>query len=188
MATPSPALPLPDVRWLRSEDAAAPPAGCLAARPAGSLHAAAFRIVAAGAGEEELSQALAHRPEAILLTGCREPGDVGRIANRLAVVEALRGLPWGETRLILAFGSSAAVLAAAAIAAASPRIGEVGLDLQELADEIGVPAGTGAPAEGLAKAAILLAARSRGLPAFVRLPPGIDPGPFRAEGFDRIAS
>ncbi len=115
---------------------------------------------------------LALAPDGVLLTGIGGGLDIGRLASRLAVGEAEMGLPDGATRILAGLGSARALLGAADLAGASPRLAGLVWDAEALARDF-APAPLPAPVARHARATVVLAAAAARLPALA--PPCPDP-------------
>ncbi|BAU91024.1 HpcH/HpaI aldolase [Methylorubrum populi] len=116
-----------------------------------------------GPDDPRLDGLMVERPDGVLLRDARSGRDVAALGGRLAVCEALAGLPDGATMILAAIGHPLGVLDARSFAGASPRLAGLGLD------------GTG-PAAGLLEAGglVRLAAAAAGVPVFERLTAGAD--------------
>lgn len=143
--------------------------------------------VPADASEDRLAIALRlGRP--LVVTGCRSAREVGRLAARLAVVEASLTLADGTTRLAILLDDPAAVLDGVRIATASTRLFALGLDEEALARRLGLSRHdeSAAPLRA-ARGTVALAAAASGLMAVLRplsaLSPALAIETARADGF-----
>lgn len=103
---------------------------------------------------DDLSAVTPSAPDGVCLPKCDDPAEVTALAARLDDLERGAGIEPGSTRIIAAIESPAAVLQAAAIGRAHPRVAGLMLGAEDLALELGL--GTAREAE----AAELLFARS----------------------------
>lgn len=102
----------------------------------------------------DLAAVIPSAPDGVCLPKCDSPDQVLELAARLDDLERRSSLAPGSTRIVAAIESPAAILAAAAIAAAHPRVAGLMLGAEDLALDIGL----GTAREG--EAAELLFARS----------------------------
>lgn len=103
---------------------------------------------------DDLAELVPAGPDGVCLAKCEDPGQVTDLAARLDDLERQASLEPGSTRIVAAIETSAAVLAAPAIAKAHPRLTALMLGAEDLALDIGL--GTAREAE----AAELIFARS----------------------------
>ena len=103
---------------------------------------------------DDLAEIIPAAPDGVCLPKCEDPGQVAELASRLDDIERQALIEPGSTRIVAAIESPAAILSAAAIARAHPRIVGLMLGAEDLALDIGL--GTAREAE----AAELLFARS----------------------------
>ena len=103
---------------------------------------------------DDLAEIIPAAPDGVCLPKCEDPGQVAELASRLDDIEHQALIEPGSTRIVAAIESPAAILSAAAIARAHPRIVGLMLGAEDLALDIGL--GTAREAE----AAELLFARS----------------------------
>lgn len=120
--------------------------------------------------EGDLPAMMASAPHGIVLPGCEGGGDVMRLGARLAVEEALLGLPDGTTRILPIVDTPRGVLALASLVGASPRLAGLTWDPGALGARIGAFKGSdrgGFPPSPLeaVRAAIRLAAAAAGVMA-----------------------
>lgn len=103
---------------------------------------------------DDLAEIVPAAPDGVCLPKCEDPGQVAELASRLDDIERQALIEPGSTRIVAAIESPAAILSAAAIARAHPRIVGLMLGAEDLALDIGL--GTAREAE----AAELIFARS----------------------------
>ena len=103
---------------------------------------------------DDLAEIIPAAPDGVCLPKCEDPGQVAELASRLDDIERQALIEPGSTRIVAAIESPAAILSAAAVARAHPRIVGLMLGAEDLALDIGL--GTAREAE----AAELLFARS----------------------------
>jgi citrate lyase subunit beta/citryl-CoA lyase len=103
---------------------------------------------------DDLAEIIPAAPDGVCLPKCEDPGQVIDLAARLDDLEMRASIEPGSTRIVTAIESPAAILSAASIARAHPRIVGLMLGAEDLALDIGL--GTAREAE----AAELLFARS----------------------------
>lgn len=103
---------------------------------------------------DDLAEVVPAAPDGVCLPKCEDAGQVTDLAARLADLERGNSLPPGSTRVVAAIESPAAIMAAASIARAHPRVTALMLGAEDLALDIGL--GTARAAE----AAELIFARS----------------------------
>lgn len=103
---------------------------------------------------DDLAEVIPAAPDGVCLPKCEDPGQVAELASRLDDIERQALIEPGSIRIVAAIESPAAILSAAAIARAHPRIVGLMLGAEDLALDIGL--GTAREAE----AAELLFARS----------------------------
>ncbi len=103
---------------------------------------------------DDLAEVIPAAPAGVCLPKCEDPGQVTDLAARLTDLERQSSLEPGSTRIVAAIESPAAILAAASIARAHPRLVALMLGAEDLALDIGL--GTARVAE----AAELIFARS----------------------------
>lgn len=103
---------------------------------------------------DDLAEIIPAAPDGVCLPKCEDPGQVAELASRLDDIERQALIEPGSTRIVAAIESPAAILSAAAIARAHPRIVGLMLGAEDLALDIGL--GTAREAE----AAELIFARS----------------------------
>lgn len=102
----------------------------------------------------DLAEVIPAGPDGVCLPKCEDPAEIAGLAAQLDVLERAAAITPGSTRIVAAIESPAAVLAAAAIARAHPRVTALMLGAEDLALDIGL--GTARHAE----AAELIFARS----------------------------
>jgi citrate lyase subunit beta / citryl-CoA lyase len=103
---------------------------------------------------DDLAEVIPARPNGVCLPKCETPAQVTDLAAHLDSLERMTSIEPGSTRIVAAIENPAAVLAAAAIARAHPRVAALMLGAEDLALDIGL--GTARAAE----AAELIFARS----------------------------
>jgi len=165
-------------------EAALPPrlvAALRARRPGLTLYAALDGPDASG-----LDALMAQRPDGVLLRDARSNRDVAALGGRLAVCEALAGLPDGATVILAAITHPLGVLDARSFAGASPRLAGLGLDGTTLAAGL-----REAAALAQARSLIRLAAAAAGVTAFEMLTADEDDSPerlavVRQDGFEWV--
>ena len=77
-------------------------------------------------------------PAGVCLPKCEDPGQVTDLAARLEDLERRNSLQPGSTRIVAAIESPAAIMAAASIARAHPRLAALMLGAEDLALDIGL--------------------------------------------------
>lgn len=103
---------------------------------------------------DDMAEVIPCAPDGVCLPKCEHPSQITDLAARLDDIERQAGLTSGSIRIVAAIESPAAILAAATVARAHPRVTGLMLGAEDLALEIGL--GTKREAE----AAELLFARS----------------------------
>ena len=103
---------------------------------------------------DDLAAVIPAAPDGVCLPKCHDPAEVTALVSRLDDLECGAGIGPGSTRIIAAIESPAAVLKAAAVARAHPRVAGLMLGAEDLALDLGL--GTAREAE----AAELVFARS----------------------------
>lgn len=115
--------------------------------------------------EADLDALFGRGPDGVFLPSCDGAASLQHMAVKLAVREAQAGLPDGATRIgAFAGGEPAAVLAMRSLAGASPRLAALAFDEAGLRAALGLACGDGAAVQ-MARAAVVLAAASAGVPA-----------------------
>ena len=115
--------------------------------------------------EADLDALFGPGPDGVFLPSCDGAASVQRMSVKLAVREAQAGLADGATRIgAFAGGDPAAVLALRSLAGATPRLAALAFDEAGLRAALGLACGDGAVAQ-MARAAVVLAAASAGVPA-----------------------
>ena len=97
------------------------------------LNAAATKWLA-----DDLAEVVPAAPDGVCLSKCEDPDQVTDLAARLDELERCHGLPPGSTRIVAAIESPAAIIAAASIARAHPRVAALMLGAEDLALDIGL--------------------------------------------------
>lgn len=116
--------------------------------------------------EADLDALFGPGPDGVFLSSCDGAATLQRLAVKLAVREAQAGLVDGATRIgAFVGGDPAGVLALRALASATPRLAALAFDEAALSASLGLTEAGGAAIE-MARAAIILAAGSAGVPAF----------------------
>lgn len=87
---------------------------------------------------DDLTAVVPAAPDGVCLPKCEDAGQVTDLAARLAALERQNSLEPGSTRIVAAIESPAAVLAAASIARAHPRVAALMLGAEDLALDIGL--------------------------------------------------
>lgn len=123
--------------------------------------------------EADLDALFGPGPDGVFLTSCDGAASLQRMSVKLAVREAQAGLPDGATRIgAFAGGDPASALALRSLAGASPRLAALAFDDAGLRAALGLACGDGAAVQ-MARAAVVLAAASAGVPALAApLPTG----------------
>lgn len=115
--------------------------------------------------EADLDALFGPGPDGVFLPACDGAAGLQRLAVKLAVREAQAGRADGATRIGALIGADpAGVLALASFAGASPRLAALAFDDAGLCAALGLAAGGGA-AIATARAMVVLAAASAGVPA-----------------------
>lgn len=115
--------------------------------------------------EADLDALFGPGPEGVFLPSCDGAASLQRMSVKLAVREAQVGLPDGATRIgAFAGGDPGAALALRSLAGASPRLAALAFDESGLRAALGLACGDGAAIQ-MARAAVVLAAASAGVPA-----------------------
>ncbi len=118
----------------------------------------------------EMATVLPSRPDGVLLPDCVDGRDVQHGAVKLAVLEAEHGWDAGSTAIVAA-PAAAGLLALSSFRGSSSRLQAFALEGPAVVDETSSVAGAEEPLLGpVARALILLAARSAGVPAFDATP------------------
>lgn len=117
-----------------------------------------------GVDDPRLNGIVLQRPDGVLLRDARSGRDVAALGSRLAVGEAIAGLPDGATAILAAIGHPHGVLEGRGFAGASPRLAGLGVDGPALAGALGEGSAL-AQARGLVR----LAAAAAGVTAFALL-------------------
>ena len=87
---------------------------------------------------DDLAEVVPAAPDGVCLPKCEDPVQVTGLAARLADLEQRHSLKPGSTRIVAAIESPAAVMAAASIARAHPRVVALMLGAEDLALDIGL--------------------------------------------------
>ncbi|RNJ49876.1 aldolase [Methylocystis hirsuta] len=115
--------------------------------------------------EADLDALFGPGPDGVFLPFCDGAASVQRMSVKLAVREAQAGLADGATRIgAFVGGDPAAALALRSLAGASPRLAALAFDEAGLRAALGLACGDGAAIQ-MARAAVVLAAASAGVPA-----------------------
>jgi citrate lyase subunit beta/citryl-CoA lyase len=115
--------------------------------------------------EADLDALFGPAPDGVFLPSCRGVESLQRLSVKLAVREAQAGLPDGVTRIgAFVGGDPAGVLALRSLASATPRLAALAFDEAALSASLGLTEAGGAAIE-MARAAVVLAAASAGVPA-----------------------
>jgi citrate lyase subunit beta/citryl-CoA lyase len=115
--------------------------------------------------EADLDALFGLGPDGVFLPSCCGVESLQRLSVKLAVREAQAGLPDGVTRIgAFVGGDPAGVLALRSLASATPRLAALAFDEAALSASLGLTDAGGAAIE-MARAAIILAAGSAGVPA-----------------------
>lgn len=93
-----------------------------------------------GGSEADLDAAILLDPDGVALSRASGAMNIGRLASRLSVREALHGIADGATGIIAAFDTAAALLSAGEIASSSPRLTGLSWDAKAIALELGIAA------------------------------------------------
>ncbi|MFD6320088.1 aldolase [Methylorubrum thiocyanatum] len=117
-----------------------------------------------GVDDPRLDGIVLQRPDGVLLRDAHSGRDVAALGSRLAVGEAIAGLPDGATAILAAIGHPHGVLEGRGFAGASPRLAGLGVDGPALAGALGEGSAL-AQARGLVR----LAAAAAGVTAFALL-------------------
>jgi citrate lyase subunit beta / citryl-CoA lyase len=135
--------------------------------------------------DEDLAAVIPAAPDGVCLPKCADPGEVAAVAARIGDLERTASLPPGSTRIVAAIESPAAVLRAAEIARAHPRMIALMLGAEDLALEIGL--GTAREAEAaelvFARSAVVYAAAA----AHIMSIDGVFPDLDNPDGMQRDA-
>jgi citrate lyase subunit beta / citryl-CoA lyase len=135
--------------------------------------------------DEDLDAVIPAAPDGVCLPKCAEPGEVAAVAARIDELERAASLPPGSTRIVAAIESPAAILRAAEIARAHPRMIALMLGAEDLALEIGL--GTARVAEAaelvFARSAVVYAAAAARILSIDGVFPDLD----NPEGMERDA-
>ncbi|GJE18541.1 aldolase/citrate lyase family protein [Methylobacterium marchantiae] len=87
--------------------------------------------------ERDLPAMMAAAPHGIVLTDCESARDVMRLGARLAVEEAMQGLPDGATRILALVGTAKGAFALQHLAGSSDRLAGIAWDAEAVRIEIG---------------------------------------------------
>jgi citrate lyase subunit beta/citryl-CoA lyase len=110
--------------------------------------------------EADLEAILATRPDVIAVPKCEEVQAVRDLDSHLAGMERKAGLAKGTVRLLLILETAAGVLAAQALARASPRVLAVAFGAEDLAADAGLLRSPGNAEVSVPRALVALAAAS----------------------------
>ena len=147
-----------------------------------------------GHGRDDVAELAACLPDAILLPKCENPESVAELSALLDGLEAASGLEPGGTKIMPLVETACGVLAAASIAAASPRVTGLCFGAEDFTRDIGAQRTAAGNETAYARAAIVLAARAAGVQALDSVYPdtGDETGlaaycaASRAMGFDGV--
>ena len=120
-----------------------------------------------GVDDPRLNDCMLQRPDGVLLRDARSGRDVAALGSRLAVCEAIAGLPDGVAAILAAIGHPHGVLEGRSFAGASPRLAGLGHDGPALAAALGEGS-----ALAQARSLVRLAAAAAGVTAFALLTAG----------------
>jgi citrate lyase subunit beta / citryl-CoA lyase len=116
-------------------------------------------------GSADLAELGACLPHAVILPKCESAGDVEALARQLEALEAAAGLPAGATFILPLVETARGVLAAPAIAAASPRVAALCFGAEDFAADIGARRTAGGAESLYARQALVVAAAAAGVQA-----------------------
>ena len=147
-----------------------------------------------GHGRDDVAELAACLPDAILLPKCENPESVAELSALLDGLEAASGLEPGGTKIMPLVETACGGLAAASIAAASPRVTGLCFGAEDFTRDIGAQRTAAGNETAYARAAIVLAARAAGVQALDSVYPdtGDETGlaaycaASRAMGFDGV--
>ncbi len=122
----------------------------------------------------DLAEIIPARPDAIRLPKVDSAEDVLEADRLISRIEAERGLPPGGIGIQAMLETARAIVNAASIAAASPRLVGLTLGGQDLAADLGIKATAGGLELLYAKSAVAIAAKAFGLEAFDTVYTAID--------------
>jgi citrate lyase subunit beta/citryl-CoA lyase len=119
-------------------------------------------------GREDLEEIVGARPQVIVLPKCESAADVAAADEELTRLEKAAGMEAGFVRLMPIVETARGVLAAASIAAASPRCVALCFGREDFTRDIGAAAAAPGAATGtdpslLARQMVVLAARAAGI-------------------------
>lgn len=137
--------------------------------------ALAVRINAIGGdGLADLEELAACLPDIVLVPKCESPSDVTLICEALDRLEGAAGSPAGSTRVMPLIESAKGVLAASAIAGASPRVVGLSFGAEDFSRDIGAARSAAGLESTAARQLILLAAKAAGVEALDSVYPDVD--------------
>lgn len=116
--------------------------------------------------ERDLEEVVPARPDAVRLPKVDGPEDVLEADRIISRLEKKAGIPAGSVRIQAMLETARAVVNAAAIAAASPRLSGLTLGGQDLAADLGIKATKDGRELLYAKSAVVIAAKAAGLEAY----------------------
>jgi citrate lyase subunit beta/citryl-CoA lyase len=116
-------------------------------------------------GGEDLEELSRCMPDAIILPKCESAADVERLASELDRLEATAETPRQHTLIMPLVESARGVLAAAAVATASPRVVALCFGAEDFAADIGARRTAAGTEALLARQTIVLAAKAAGAQA-----------------------
>jgi citrate lyase subunit beta/citryl-CoA lyase len=116
-------------------------------------------------GADDLAELACCLPQAVILPKCESDGEVEILAGELDRLETAAGLAAGATLILPLIEGARGVLAAAAIAAASPRVAALCFGAEDFAADIGARRTAAATESLYARQAIVVAASAAGVQA-----------------------
>lgn len=117
-------------------------------------------------GQADLAELAACLPDGIVLPKCERPDQVSALATALDALEAAAGLPPGRIAIIPLVETARGVLAAPALASASPRVSALSFGAEDFCRDIGARRSATGSETLLARQAVVLAAKAAGVQAF----------------------
>ena len=124
-----------------------------------------INALSGGQGREDVAELARCLPDAILLPKCENPESVEELSALLDALEASSGLEPSGTKIMPLVETARGVLAAASIAAASPRVAALCFGAEDFTRDIGARRTATGSEAAYARAAIVIASRAAGIQA-----------------------